>query len=542
MPKRLTALPYKPINGSIGNVESVLANLAGIRRETLNGRQYVVAGVTLISPGVLVGSQGALLYPPDEIAKNQDAWNGVPLVLRHPTRNGLAVSGRDPKVLATQGLGYLYSVNTEDGKLRGEAWLDLESLIRVDADLADNHKLLPRLERGEPVEISTGLFTSNEPSNGTHDGKQYVAIARDYRPDHLAILPDQKGACSVADGCGINNENTEGLVRKILNFLTGNAGKYGNPQSTATGLYKRMGAGTGKGEVHEAAQAGALAVCDRDRELGSLAAVGNTEWVADESKWTKAKTEAAKVYPEGDVNFWPRTAAIYRELGGAVNNQGDDMTRTETISFLVANCDCYEAETLNKLDDAKLAKLKANIDKTKATEAKVKELETVANAATKGVKIGEGTLVFNSQKGKFVVRNADDEECDPDDEECMEMLKKNKKADNAKKPMTDNEWMQSAPPGIQAGVRNAMKITEREKETRIELLLRNVADDRKPSTRAWLSTKPLDELDNMVALQPPIENRDESPFSYIGAAGARDVTANETAGLPLPTWDWSKSA
>ena len=525
-------------------METVLANLGQTRRETLNGKDFIVASATLLMPQVLTGSQGPLLYPADEISKDPATWNGMPLVLRHPVRNGSAVSGRHPRILEQQGLGHVYEASVENGKLTAEAWFDIDAVKRVDNDLDDEHKILPRLESGKPIELSTGLFTSNEPKEGTHDGKRYTHIARNYRPDHLAVLPDQTGACSVKDGCGINVNEAETLWHKLGRLLGINAGKYGNPQSTATGLYKRMGAGTGKGEVHEAAQAGALAVCDRDRELGSLAAVGNTEWVADEGKWTKAKTEAAKVYPEGDVNFWPRTAAIYRELGGAVNNQGDDMTRTETISFLVANCDCYEAETLNKLDDAKLAKLKANIDKTKATEAKVKELETVANAAKAGVKIGEGTLVFNQAKGKFVVRNAEDEECDPDDEECMEMLKKNKKADNAKKPATANEWLQTAPAEIQSAVKNAMEIEKRERHALITQLVANVADDRKAALVTRLSPKPLDELRDLVALLPPVENKDE--FSYIGAAGARDLAVvNQEVRddiLGLPQWDWSKTA
>lgn len=29
------------------------------------------------------------------------------------------------------------------------------------------------------------------------------AVARNHRPDHLAILPDQVGACSLADGAGL---------------------------------------------------------------------------------------------------------------------------------------------------------------------------------------------------------------------------------------------------------------------------------------------------------------------------------------------------
>jgi hypothetical protein len=50
------------------------------------------------------------------------------------------------------------------------------------------------------------LFTDNEtaPPGASHLGRPYNFVARNYRPDHLAILPDQRGACSIEDGCGLN--------------------------------------------------------------------------------------------------------------------------------------------------------------------------------------------------------------------------------------------------------------------------------------------------------------------------------------------------
>jgi hypothetical protein len=63
--------------------------------------------------------------------------------------------------------------------------------------------VLDKLDKGEMVEISTGLFTDNIPESGVWNGEAYTAVARNYRPDHLAILPDQKGSCSIADGAGL---------------------------------------------------------------------------------------------------------------------------------------------------------------------------------------------------------------------------------------------------------------------------------------------------------------------------------------------------
>lgn len=59
------------------------------------------------------------------------------------------------------------------------------------------------------VELSTGLFTDNEVEAGTWNGEDFVAIARNYRPDHLAILPDKVGACSIKDGAGLLRLNDE---------------------------------------------------------------------------------------------------------------------------------------------------------------------------------------------------------------------------------------------------------------------------------------------------------------------------------------------
>ena len=56
------------------------------------------------------------------------------------------------------------------------------------------------------LKSATGLRTSDEHVSGVHnDGRAYIAIARKYRPDHLAILLNERGACSIQDGCGVLN-------------------------------------------------------------------------------------------------------------------------------------------------------------------------------------------------------------------------------------------------------------------------------------------------------------------------------------------------
>lgn len=191
-------------------MELITANLGGnqARREELNGRVYWVRNVTTIVPGVLNGSRGPLLYPSQEVVRNYDAWNGMPMVHNHPTQNGKPVSARKPKVLKEFGLGYVYET-VFNGKLQHEAWFDEELTEKHDRSLPEADRMLPRVKRGDPIEVSTGLYTENQPAEGVHNGRNYKFIARNYRPDHLAILPQQKGACSVEDGCGVNNAACE---------------------------------------------------------------------------------------------------------------------------------------------------------------------------------------------------------------------------------------------------------------------------------------------------------------------------------------------
>lgn len=183
------------------------------RKETLNGREHYVVPVAMITPGVLKGSKGALYYPPEEIVKNYDAWNGMPLVVNHPTIQGRAVSARTPTVLESHGIGtVLNSRINKNGKLVAEGWFDVEKTRLIDA------RILNWIEQGAQIELSTGLFTDNIPVKNTKDavynGKQYTHVARNYRPDHLAILPDELGACSIKDGCGVGVLNAAKKKKK----------------------------------------------------------------------------------------------------------------------------------------------------------------------------------------------------------------------------------------------------------------------------------------------------------------------------------------
>jgi hypothetical protein len=475
-------------------METILANVRGrARSTTLEGREYRVAPATIIVPGVLNGSKGALYYPPDEVQKNPGAWNGVPVVVYHPQVNGLHVSASDPAVPSEVRVGFLRNDRFENGRRRADVYFDVQAVRNYDSKLQAQGKpmILPRVERGEHIELSTGLFTDNQEKKGSDRGRPYTHVALNYRPDHLAILPDERGACSIQDGCGVFNSKTsmadevialtgdvaltsamlddglhhhfvsthpedsanklakkqrsdgldpkvgdeaglwsvmvamageehmfhflpdsgptinadgdavqtrlvandwmEGFLEALVENYAADGGQTGperececdgaggtkcdkcvtaedeattankytfdgedcpecgasmegdpdsgvcnqcghkwgtpvanahpnQPKSLNTGKYKALGAGTGKGDVHQAAQAGFIALTDRDLELGRAASgtdLTKPDWVGDEKKWTRAREAATKGGYQAD-QYWAVAAHIYQRLGGDV--------------------------------------------------------------------------------------------------------------------------------------------------------------------------------------------------------------------------------
>lgn len=200
----------------------ITVNGAKVRRAILNGRRYLVAPMTIIVPGVLNGSKGALYYPLSEIAKNASDWDWIPIVDGHPYVPGQGhVWATYPKlnqdILNQFGMGFCLKTNVK-GKLKTEGWFDEEHTKRINPDVYS------ALNEGRPIEVSTGLGTEDEPaapgSKCPDTGRPYEYIARNYQPDHLAVLTKQVGACSIHDGCGVL-VNSDGSIEQIDSTTNG---------------------------------------------------------------------------------------------------------------------------------------------------------------------------------------------------------------------------------------------------------------------------------------------------------------------------------
>lgn len=191
----------------------VLSRLASYsyREETFDGRVHYAVPMAMLVEGVHTGSNGAALYTAEELANFYVAWNGVPVTVPHPVdREGNPISANSPIVIELHCIGRVFNTtfDTEQNKLRAEAWIDVAKA----EELAP--KVLAAIRAGEPMEVSTGHFSDADNTPGVWNGESYDYIVRAMRPDHLALLPDQIGACSISDGCGLraNADNQEGTT------------------------------------------------------------------------------------------------------------------------------------------------------------------------------------------------------------------------------------------------------------------------------------------------------------------------------------------
>jgi len=196
-------------------IQHLVANLSGnVRWETMEGRKYMVVPMVMAVETVMNGSNGPLYYPADELSKFPQVWNYKPVVVYHPMINGKGTSACDPVILDKHKIGVIMGARWDGGKLKAEAWVEEDRAKVVD------DRVLNAIENGQTMELSIGLFADFEDVEGDFNGKTYEGVVRNIRPDHLAVLPDQIGACSIEDGAGfIRNELSHQDVWDQLQIL-----------------------------------------------------------------------------------------------------------------------------------------------------------------------------------------------------------------------------------------------------------------------------------------------------------------------------------
>lgn len=167
----------------------------------------MVVPVVMMVVGVHRGSHGPMLHLEEELGKVPGAWNGIPISVQHPEEGGQHISANYPEVIDNQVVGRIYNTHMDSGKLRAEAWLDEQKLQNISPEAFEY------IKEGKPLEVSVGVFTDDDLETGEWQGEHYEAVARNHRPDHLALLPGGVGACSWADGCGVRTHQESGNIQ-----------------------------------------------------------------------------------------------------------------------------------------------------------------------------------------------------------------------------------------------------------------------------------------------------------------------------------------
>ncbi len=356
------------------------------RTAFLGGKEYYVAPMTLIVPGVLIGNKGPIYYPPEEVSSNPGKWNLVPIVVNHPSDpQGNFLSAKDPEVMARHGIGFIKDT-VYNGKLTTEGWFDKQATKRVDS------RILLHLTRGNPIELSTGIagLRGEQHEEKVHNGVSYKVTARDIIPDHVAVLPDESGACSIKDGCGVlvNKEKvTDPLPtpQEIERYgLVGNE-KLSHHQlriQLSEMLKSRFPHGEYNGE-----ECYVIDVFDKYvvySKGGGLYKLGyNTDLRA--GRVTLFNEQPTRV----------RQVVTYKDVGNQVGNEtpitkeGDTVANSakeENILWLVGNCSSWKGqgdkEVLNAMSEEKVADLRQKAETVQKTIIDAKKPWTSTDGAT----------------------------------------------------------------------------------------------------------------------------------------------------------------
>lgn len=177
----------------------VLGATSTARSETLDGREWLVVPVVALMEGVIhaVNAETPEFVPATALADNPSSWDGLPLVVGHPVKDGVQISAKTPGELERRGFGVIKSTRFMNGKLGLEAWADITRL-----EVLGHQQMLADMRAGKPIEVSVGAHVHTRETKGAHRGKQYAAEWTAINGDHLAFLPGGRGACSVDMGCG----------------------------------------------------------------------------------------------------------------------------------------------------------------------------------------------------------------------------------------------------------------------------------------------------------------------------------------------------
>jgi len=515
-------------------MQHIISNTSGkTRRDFIGPHEYLVASATLIVPGVLNGNQGPILYTSDENKINVAAWNHVPLTDDHPSQ---PVSARTPNVLKDIYLGVLLNAHVNaKGELKGELWFDIEALNE------NRPGWVSRIESGTQVELSTGLgLDLNQTAGVTNSGEEYKAIAHNYKPDHVAILFEKKGACSLKDGCGVNNAKgfCKSCKEASIKFSLTENSKRSHSEIHQL-LSQALNPNQSSGETDFSTHIWIQEVFDDSliyEKKGDLFKVSyviddnDSVTFGDHSRVEKKIKYVPVVNGKGPESDSEKKSGLLRGQEKLIEVKklnfnhflkGDDMSgldRDAVINGLITNCDCWseeDKEVLNGFSDDKLKALATDAAKRITAEKKVVELTSNASTMPKDDDEDEETDTKKKKKGE---------------EKDKGKVMNEAGVGMGDSPKTMDEFFASAPPEVREVFNQAKKISDANKQRMIDRLVENAADEKKDSLKAVYQNMSSDQLETLISALP---EKKEPVQNYFGMP-ATSTVQNSTKTDPIP--------
>jgi hypothetical protein len=458
-----------------------------VRNDTMEGKDWTVVPTQMIAEGVHHGSDGPIFYPAEELAKLPSAWNHMPVVVYHPVVNGVSVSARTPDQITSRKIGVLMNTKWDSGtkKLGTETWLDPARIAAVDDRVSE------AIENKEMMEVSTGLFMELDQTPGEWNGEAYDSIAHNLQPDHLALLPDVKGAYSIEDGGGFLRANEE-CRKLVVNEMS-----------------------------HEETRS-MLSSALREKE--------NDAWIEEVHNVYFIYETGGKLYKQdysvvdGIVSFVGLAKLVERQvtfvevIGLSDNNKkGQNMNKKKIVDALISNENTSwnedHREKLMEMDEDILANMSADMEELSETiksnqemkdekETNGKKEETTSNK-------GEKEVTANTEKDK---------------------------------PKTMEQYIADAPPEIRESLKMSVNTMNAEKDRLIEIIKNN---EQNSFTEEHLKTMDIQMLQAMAQLAGPAPTDNEIGSHtiplYLGQGDVQNSGVGNTPDpLPLPVMNFDQ--
>jgi len=482
----------------------------------MEGREFTVVPMVILTEGVHTGSTGPLYYPKEELAKTPVTWNHKPIVVYHPTMNGEGVSACDPNVITNRKIGVMMNTKFESGRLKSEAWIEKDR-----ANIVDD-RIMTAVDAKEMMELSTGVFIDVEDTTGKWKSEEYVGIARNYRPDHLALLPDMIGACSIADGAGLlRNQAGDGrnssTFRKMLMKmgLVDNDLSFSNIQSAlTTALREKFNVNSDSGPFIWVQDVFSnFVIYEKDGKLNRLGYTANDTGV---SLSDETPVEVNRVTEYRTVTG----AFVGNQAQSATNQNQNDMNKTTMIvAILAANAGWTEADkpALEGMSEAHLKLIHNNVVKPAPAAPAAAPATTPATApaapATAPVTppAAPAPPTANNQPAPAAPATPP-----------------------APVPPVDLQaYINQAPPQIREVLNNSIAVHNEEKVRLVEAIM---ANQNNAFTKEDLNNRPLNELRAIARLAVPAgtEASNRLAPNYAGLAPVPETNAQGEEAMAVP--------